>query len=57
MKDIEIAQNAKLEKIENIAKKIQIEDEYLEQYGKYKAKIDLSILSAILQRILSIVTV
>ena len=43
MKDIEIAQNAKLEKIENIAKKIQIEDEYLEQYGKYKAKIDLSI--------------
>ena len=31
MKDIEIAQNAKLEKIEHIAKKIQIEDEYLEQ--------------------------
>ena len=29
MKDIEIAQNAKLEKIENIAKKIQIEDEYI----------------------------
>ncbi len=44
MGDIEIAQNAKLEKIENIAKKIEIGEEYLEQYGKYKAKIDLKIL-------------
>ena len=43
MSDIEIAQNAKLEKIDSIAKKIEIDDEYLEQYGKYKAKIDLSI--------------
>jgi formate--tetrahydrofolate ligase len=44
MSDIEIAQNAKLEKIDSIAKKIGIDDEYLEQYGKYKAKIDLSIM-------------
>lgn len=43
MSDIEIAQKAKLERINNIAKKIEIDDEYLEQYGKYKAKIDLSI--------------
>ena len=44
MSDIEIAQNAKLEKIGKIAEKVKIEDEYLEQYGKYKAKVDLKIL-------------
>ena len=43
MKDIEIAQNAKLEKIDNIANKLEINEKYLEQYGKYKAKIDLEI--------------
>ena len=43
MSDIEIAQNAKLEKIDRIAEKIGINDDYLEQYGKYKAKVDLSI--------------
>ena len=43
MSDIEIAQNAKLEKINKIAEKINIDDEYLEQYGKYKAKIDLKL--------------
>ena len=50
MSDIEIAQNAKLEKIGNIAKKIGIEDEYLEQYGKYKAKIDLNIFDELQER-------
>lgn len=39
MTDIEIARNTKLEKIETIAKKIGIEEDDLEQYGKYKAKI------------------
>lgn len=43
MSDIEIAQNATLEKINNIAQKIGINEDYLEQYGKYKAKIDLNI--------------
>ena len=43
MGDIEIAQNAKLEKIGSIAEKVGINDEYLEQYGKYKAKVDLKI--------------
>ncbi|WP_314011091.1 formate--tetrahydrofolate ligase [Pseudostreptobacillus hongkongensis] len=43
MTDIEIAQKAILLPIEEIAKKIGVE-EYIEQYGKYKAKIDLSIL-------------
>ena len=39
MTDIEIARNTKLEKIEKIAKKLEIEEENIEQYGKYKAKI------------------
>ncbi|MCR5145913.1 MAG: formate--tetrahydrofolate ligase [Clostridia bacterium] len=50
MSDIEIAQNAKLEKIDKIAEKIGIDDEYLEQYGKYKAKVDLSILENLKDR-------
>ena len=41
MKDIEIARNTKLELITNIAKQNEIEEEYLEPYGKYKAKISL----------------
>lgn len=39
MEDIEIARSTKLNKIEEIAKLIDIEEEYLEFYGKYKAKI------------------
>lgn len=41
MKDIEIARNTKLELITNIAKQNKIEEEYLEPYGKYKAKVSL----------------
>ena len=41
MKDIEIARNTKLEQIMNIAKQNEIEEEYLESYGKYKAKVSL----------------
>ena len=44
MEDIEIARNTKLEKIEKIAKNIGIDEEYVENYGKYKAKISLDIL-------------
>ncbi|MBQ9658794.1 MAG: formate--tetrahydrofolate ligase [Clostridia bacterium] len=39
MTDIEIAKNVELEKIQCIAKKIGIDEENLELYGKYKAKI------------------
>jgi len=42
--DIEIAQAAKLRPITEIAKEIGINEDELELYGKYKAKIDLSIL-------------
>lgn len=39
MTDIEIARNTKLEKITDVAKELEISDEELELYGKYKAKI------------------
>ena len=41
MKDIEIARNTKLEKIENIAKNLSIEEDNIENYGNYKAKISI----------------
>jgi formate--tetrahydrofolate ligase len=41
--DIEIANSVELDKIENIAKKIDISEEELECYGKYKAKINYSV--------------
>ena len=41
--DIEIAEECKKENIENIAKSLDINEEYLEMYGKYKAKINLNI--------------
>ena len=44
MEDIEIARNTKLEIIEKIAEGIGIDEEYVENYGKYKAKISLDIL-------------
>ena len=39
MEDIEIARNTQLEKITKIAEKLNIQEDQLEQYGKYKAKI------------------
>ena len=42
--DIEIAQNAKMQPITEIAKVAGVDDKYLEQYGKYKAKVDYSLL-------------
>jgi formate--tetrahydrofolate ligase len=42
--DIQIAQEAQMLPITEIAKKAGISDDYLEQYGKYKAKIDYKLL-------------
>ena len=42
--DIEIAQSCEMKPITEIAKLAHVDDKYLEQYGKYKAKIDLSLL-------------
>ncbi|WP_300711624.1 formate--tetrahydrofolate ligase [uncultured Brachyspira sp.] len=42
--DIEIAQECKLLRIEKIAEKLNLKDEDYEVYGKYKAKIELSLL-------------
>ena len=43
--DIEIAQESEMERITAVAEKCGIEPEYVEQYGNYKAKIDLKLLS------------
>ena len=45
MTDIEIARSTKLDNIIDIAKKIGLEDEDLEVYGKYKAKISNKVLN------------
>ena len=42
--DIEIAQECEMLPITKIAEKAGIDDKYLEQYGKYKAKIDYNLL-------------
>ncbi len=43
--DIEIAQECKLEHITKIAERAHVDQKYVEQYGNYKAKIDLSLLN------------
>jgi len=45
--DIEIAQENTMAPITDIAAKAGIDDRYLEQYGKYKAKIDYNLLTNI----------
>ena len=42
--DIEIAQETVMEPITEIAKTAGVDEKYLEQYGKYKAKVDYKIL-------------
>ena len=42
--DIEIAQAAQPQRIDEIAEKAGIDDKYLEMYGKYKAKVDYNLL-------------
>ncbi|MEE1052909.1 MAG: formate--tetrahydrofolate ligase [Acutalibacteraceae bacterium] len=44
LSDIEIAQQCKMKPITEIAENAGIDDKYIEQYGKYKAKVDLSLL-------------
>ena len=44
LSDIEIAQQCQMKHIKEIAEKAGIEEKYLEQYGNYKAKIDLSVM-------------
>ena len=39
MSDIEIARNAKLRNIRDVAKDLGLSEEEIETYGKYKAKI------------------
>ncbi|MBQ6626713.1 MAG: formate--tetrahydrofolate ligase [Ruminococcus sp.] len=43
--DIEIAQSNEMVHISEIAKKAQIDEKYIEYYGRHKAKIDLSLLN------------
>ena len=45
LSDIEIAQQCKMKSIATVADAAAIDENYLEQYGKYKAKVDLSYLS------------
>ena len=47
MTDIEIAQSVKMQPITEIAKVAGVDEKYLEQYGKYKAKIDYNMLDEV----------
>ena len=42
--DIEIAQQCRMKHIDEIARLANVDDKYIEHYGRYKAKIDLSLL-------------
>ncbi len=44
LSDIEIAQKCEMKNIKEIAKIAHVDEKYIEQYGNYKAKIDLSLL-------------
>ena len=43
--DIEIAQECKMQPITEIAKAANVDEKYIEQYGRYKAKIDPALLN------------
>ena len=45
LSDIEIAQSAELMRARDIAEGLSIDDKYIEEYGKYKAKIDYRLLT------------
>ena len=47
MSDIEIAKSSKMKKINEITDKLGIPEEYVENYGKYKAKISIKYLEKI----------
>ena len=44
LSDIEIAQSAQMKSITEIARVAGVDEDYLEQYGKYKAKVDYALL-------------
>ena len=44
LSDIEIAQACTMQPITEIAERAHVKEEYLEPYGRYKAKVDLSLL-------------
>jgi formate--tetrahydrofolate ligase len=48
--DIEIAQAAKMDRIKDVASRLGIEEEYLEPYGHYKAKVSLKYLETLKKR-------
>ena len=48
--DIEIAQEARPENIQIIADKLNINQDYVECFGKYKAKIDYNILDSLKEK-------
>ncbi len=50
MSDIEIARSIKMKKITDITEKLNIPEEYIEQYGKYKAKISIDFLDSIKEK-------
>lgn len=45
LSDIEIAQACKMDNVQTVAERAGIDERYVEQYGRYKAKIDLSYLA------------
>jgi formate--tetrahydrofolate ligase len=45
LSDLDIAQSAKIDHINNIAKKIDVSVDDLEHYGKYKAKLPLTLIN------------
>ena len=44
LSDIEIAQSTPMQPITEIAKVAGVDDKYMEQYGRYKAKVDYALL-------------
>ena len=44
LSDIEIAQSCSMRPIGDIAARAHVDEKYLEQYGRYKAKVDLTLL-------------
>ena len=51
MEDIDIARKANKEKINVIAGKINIPDEFVENYGKFKAKVNANLYNELEKKI------
>ena len=50
MEDIEIARNASLRKVKDIAEGLGINEEYVENYGRYKAKISNNVMNELVDK-------